>query len=915
MKRLIIILTLLSVSEASVTQIEQLIELGGLTSSIQEAKSIDSTSDNEITTPENTADKDEIDPRIFLGDDFGFSGEENFDGKQKNKQFLSPLEYFGYSFFVNAPSTFILSNDLSVSNNYILGVGDTLQVILYGTKNQKFSLTISRDGDIFFPEIGPVSIASLTFGEAKTLITELVGRNILGTEVKIALSDIRSIDIFVLGEVFSPGLYTVSSLATLTNAIISSGGVKRSGSLRNIQLKRNGDLIQELDLYDLLLKGDTSKDSKLLPGDVVFIPPITKTVAVYGEVNRPAIYELDETENLAELLKYAGNLKPKANSNAIEIISIDNATNSFQINQVNINDNDLNDISLSSGDVIRIYSVNDDMKNAILFKGHAKNPGFFPLSDKNTRITDFIKSQDDLLSMTQSDYVLIKRHNHKNSNLEFFQIDLQALFLNPETEKNIVLLEKDEIIFLPKLLNLEQIQTRLIQDQYIVKGNQTILAEDTWESLTYLRKSLMEEELNTDEKNSINMSVGTLTDPTRSPDIRRYYEYSIHNYCFVPQSFAEKIIEQEEQAEQAEEITSLCRRQIIDPLLNVIEQQKTNSNLKKTVTIFGNVHFPGEYPFSDEMQIADLIKASGGLREGTFNAEIEITRRDVSGKTASFTNQIASSLSKKDMEIKLSPSDIITVKQIEKSIKTVNVSGEVYFSGVYPITEYETLSGLLKRTGGLTEFASIEGAVFQRQSLKETEIKRFALAQEELKKKLLLQANTSKGIGEPRADQDLSVLNALISSSEEINVSGRLVIDLEGILNGGIDDIVLEDGDTIYIPRRQQTVSVLGEVFAPNAHLYSEELSLDNYIQQSGGVNDYADDNNIYLIKADGSIVPNNVIASGFFRGKSSGLEPGDTIVVPLLVTPFSGIQATTEITQIIYQMAIAAAAVNSFSN
>ena len=122
-----------------------------------------------------------------------------------------------------------------------------------------------------------------------------MGRNILGTEVKFALSDIRSIDIFVLGEVFSPGLYTVSSLATLTNAIISSGGVKRSGSLRNIQLKRNGDLIQELDLYDLLLKGDTSKDSKLLPGDVVFIPPITKTVAVYGEVNRPAIYELDET--------------------------------------------------------------------------------------------------------------------------------------------------------------------------------------------------------------------------------------------------------------------------------------------------------------------------------------------------------------------------------------------------------------------------------------------------------------------------------------------------------------------------------------------------------------------------------------------------------------------------------------------
>ena len=147
------------------------------------------------------------------------------------------------------------------------------------------------------------------------------------------------------------------------------------------------------------------------------------------------------------------------------------------------------------------------------------------------------------------------------------------------------------------------------------------------------------------------------------------------------------------------------------------------------------------------MQLSDIVKASGGLKEATYNSEIELTRRDVSGKTASFSNRLASSLNQDDMAVNLTPGDIITVKQINKSIKTVKVSGEVYFNGTYPITEYQTLRELIERSGGLTNFASAKGAVFQREALRETEIKRFSEAQNEIRRKVLL-STTASGIGE-----------------------------------------------------------------------------------------------------------------------------------------------------------------------
>ena len=198
--------------------------------------------------------------------------------------------------------------------------------------------------------------------------------------------------------------------------------------------------------------------------------------------------------------------------------------------------------------------------------------------------------------------------------------------------------------------------------------------------------------------------------------------------------------------------------------------------------------------------------------------------------------------------------------------------------------------------------------------LKKAESERLKNAQEELKRKILLSSQAG-GLGQASLDgNSISQLTALIATDvDEAEALGRLVIDLEGIISGQSQDIVLEDGDSINIPKNKQSVSVIGEVFVSNSHIFKGGLGINDYINLSGGITMFADESSIYLIRSDGSIVSPSQMPSGFFRSGSSLLQPGDTIVVPLQVQPFSGIKATTEITQIIYQMALAAAAVNSF--
>ena len=945
-KKILVLLLLVTSSGSVFAQLESLAQLGNFTDSLEGATDDDTNEDTEVQ------DQNVLVPgeRDFETSDFGYSGSDSFNSPPIKKLSSEPLEYFGYSIFSNTTPNI----NMPVPPDYLIGPDDNVKIILFGSSNKKYQLKVTRDGDIFIPELGPLNVAGLTFEEMQNLIAVTVANQLIGTEVSVTLGSLRTIDVYVLGSAYNPGMYNVSALSSMTNVIFQSGGIDLTGSLRNISLKRNGKTISNIDFYDFLLKGNTESNLRLMQGDVIFIHPIGKTAAITGEVTRPGIYEFKDNETLDDLVRFGGNLKPKANLANSEIIRINKQNNSYNLMKLNIDSLEKSINKIENGDILRVYPVNDKIMNAVLVTGHAFQPGFYPLLDE-MRITDLFRSTDDLLELTDLNYVLIKRKDQLSQKYTYIQTDLEQAFNDPASAQNILLSDQDEILLLPSLLAPELIKTKLIQDKYIEQdGTDRLLLEDEWTSLTYLRKSLMEESLEIEQQNEIIVNQGIdQANIGSESDIRRYYEYSIFDYCTIPDNLAilvaeksgfkvEKTVslddletirtpqdvislqqsveqeriksqneDREEQTDISMMITKVCRDQLLEPILNLVKRDNLSEKLSM-VSIFGSVHFPGSYPYTENMTMADAIKAAGGPKNGTYSAEIELIRLNDSGKRFSSTNTF-STLSQANQQ-SLSKMDTINLKQKSSLIQKVEITGEVFFPGIYPITENQTLSDLVARAGGLTEFGSPEAAYFQREELKKAETERFAKAQEDLKRKILLSSQTDS-FGKSAIGGQVSQLISLISTELDENLAmGRLVIDLNGIMTGDSKDIILEDGDTIKIPKKKQSISVIGEIFVPNSHFFEEGLGIKDYIALSGGTTTFADESSIYLIRSDGSIVPSSqVSSSSFFRMNSSGIQPGDTIVVPLQIQPFSTIRATNEVTQIIYQMALAAAAVNSF--
>ena len=219
---------------------------------------------------------------------------------------------FGYNVFANAPTTFAPNVDIAVPDDYIIGVGDTLKIQVYGKENLDYELAVSREGEIVIPQLGPFSVSGMTFTEMKEFLASDIKNKILGVEVIVTLAELRSLRVFVLGDAYKPGAYVLNSLSSITHALFAAGGINDIGSLRNIQLKRAGKLVTTLDLYDLLVYGDSSNDLLLQSGDVVFVAPLGQQVTVAGEVRRPAIYELKGSEKFKDAVNMAGGLLPSA---------------------------------------------------------------------------------------------------------------------------------------------------------------------------------------------------------------------------------------------------------------------------------------------------------------------------------------------------------------------------------------------------------------------------------------------------------------------------------------------------------------------------------------------------------------------------------------------------------------------------
>lgn len=725
------------------------------------------------------------------------------------------LKPFGYDLFKDdSASTFAPITEVPVPAEYIVGPGDQLVVQLYGNQNRTLRLTVSRDGRVNFPELGPINVAGQRFQDAKATLEGRVAKQMIGVNASVTMGDIRSVSVFVLGEAVRPGTYTVSGLATITSALYAAGGVKPIGSLRDLQLKRQGAIVRRLDLYDLLLRGDTRDDAKLLPGDVIFIPPVGPTVSVDGEVHRPAIYELKGATSATEVIALAGGLTAEADAGAVSLTRLD-ADKRRVVVDVDVSGASGRAQLVGNGALLHVSRLRPTLDSGVTLTGHVFQPGVVAFRN-GLRLSEVIRSIDDLKPNADTHYVLIRRELPPDRRTVVLSADLAAALRAPGTAADVELMPRDRLT----VFDLES-----------------------------------------------------------------------------------------------------GREAVIEPLLADLKLQANAARPTETVRIDGAVKVKGSYPLEQDMRVADLVRAGGGLDDSAFGTSAELTRFRVVGnarQTETINVDLEAALrGDAAANLSLQAFDILVIKETPewREQEVVRIEGEVQFPGDYPIRRGESLRSVLERAGGLTPFASARAAVFTRDSLRKREQLQMDKLAERVQIDLATSALQSAHMNQAGANTALSVGQSLLTQLRSAQAVGRLVIDLPAAISarpGTSDDVILQDGDRLIVPKQRQEVSVLGEVHNSTSHFYQPDLARDDYISLSGGATRKADRRGIYVVRADGSVVA-RASNRWFSRGSQIKMEPGDTVVVPLDTERLPPLPLWQAVTQILYNVAVSVAAINSF--
>jgi len=372
------------------------------------------------------------------------------------------LKPFGYDLFDHPISTFAPSTNVPVPANYVIGPGDQFEVQLYGTHSYSYKLVVDRDGVVSFPQLGPIHVGGQTFGNAKADIESRVDKQMVGVHANVAMGDTRSIRVFVLGDAKFSGSYTISGLGTISSALFAAGGVQTIGSLRNIQLKRHGELVRRLDLYDMLIRGDTTDDARLLPDDVIFIPPIGATVTVDGEVHRPAIYEVRNETSVADAIALAGGLTAEADTNKLALTRID-ADLHRVVRQIDLSGAAGRAEPVRNGDMLRISRLRPTLDAGILVQGYVYTPGSYAYRP-SMHLTDVLRSVDDLKPNADLHYILIRREEPPDRHVSVLSADLTAALAQPGSAADPALMARDRIMVFDLQSNRDSVIRPLLDD-------------------------------------------------------------------------------------------------------------------------------------------------------------------------------------------------------------------------------------------------------------------------------------------------------------------------------------------------------------------------------------------------------------------------------------------------------------------
>lgn len=797
---------------------------------------------------------------------------------------IEALVHFGHDIFARKEGKFAPLSTLPVSPDYVVGPGDEILITMWGRIEGHFPATVDREGKIYVPKFGILSVAGKTYRELKDYIQERVSV-VTGANVDVTMTSLKGIRVFILGEVDSPGAYNVSSLETAVSALYRAGSVKDTGSLRAIAVIRNGKTIMTIDLYRLLLTGNAKGDIRLLQGDTVFVPTVSNLVAVSGEVKRQGIYELTKKEGLTDLIKMAGGFSPKAYKRKVLIERLE--SNMAKI-VLDVNAESLaatkENFPLKDGDIIRVSPLFYEDVNTVYLEGNVVNPGKYEFK-QGMRLRDILPDEMAFLPDTYFEYATVTRLVPPDMHKEIIPVNLGKAVLEHDDAENIMLKPRDRVdVFFRQAF--EDVKKASISGEVRKPG--------TYEIKESMRVS-----------DIIKLGGGLAkTAYLGKGEVVRFQEdrSKITLYFDVGRAL---------ENDPENDILLAAEDWVI---IHSVYETRT----EEKVSILGAVKYPGEYPLTEGMTLSGLIFKGGGLLESAYDKEAEIIRYNtVEGeevRTQTITIYPDRALVKEaTADIRLQHQDRVIIRAIpdfeEKNF--VTVMGEVRFPGVFGVKKDETLSSLIERAGGFKEDAYLKGAVFTRESVRRVQQERINKLIEDLEHRIAAQESGEiVGIIDPediRVQKEiLTARRTLLEKLKTVRAKGRIVIHVEEPerFRGTDSDLILENNDALFVPKKMNVVNVVGEVFNPTAVTYNaKKKRAGHYLDLVGGPTDNADEKQIFLIKADGTVVSRKNVGNI----RKAKMDPGDTLAVPEKIVKSKVMRELKDITQILYQIAVTA--------
>jgi protein involved in polysaccharide export with SLBB domain len=782
---------------------------------------------------------------------------------------VRPLERFGLNVFRRGEANpAYLPMDLPVGPNYVVGPGDSLSIDLWGGVSQRLLRTVDREGRVALPEAGPILVSGRTLGEVQQEVQRVLRTQFRDVSADVSLQRLRTVRVYVVGDVSSPGAYDVSSLSTPLNALFAAGGVTQQGSLRQLQHYRGKQIIQEVDAYDLLLHGIRGDLERLENGDSLLVPPLGPTVKVDGMVRRPALYELHSEKTLVDVLDLAGGILPAAALRHIEVqrlmahekrtmlsVEIGEASDPEAIRT------QLRGFAVQDADEIHIFPIAPYNSASIYLEGHVLRPGRYSYKPE-MKLTDVVTSYSDLLPEPSVRYAEIIRLHAPDYHPVVETFDLAAALEHPETAPK---LEPLDTVRIFGRYDFEPVPEVLVTGEVRAPGRYRTSGQQHLRDVIY--------------------QAGGVT----------------------PDSWLDSAQLFRRQPDGTTRVFSINLRDALtgDPLNNVLVQPRDRILVHRqpeqvspaNVYVRGDVARPGRYPLVANMRVSDLVRSAGGLLRSANPDSGDLTHYAISNSSGERVQaghqdlSLAAALAgNEDHNLPLHDGDVLTVPQQASWNDigaTVTLRGEVRKPGVYGIRPGDRLSSLLKRAGGLLPTAYPRAAVFERNEVRELQQKN----RQELIQRLEQESTVVKTSASTTGTDEAALQQAAIQQRQRVldglrkaPISGRLVIHLRPDRKdfaSSPDDIELRAGDSLTIPKQPGAVLVTGQVYDANALTYTPGRNAGWYLSRAGGATQLANKRAIFIVRADGSVTSGK--EDGLWSGGvlSATMGPGDTIVVP----------------------------------